>query len=148
RMSMRPNFFTHACTMLATAAPSVTSQRCVAMPGALSTVSVSAAASRSTAKTFAPSSTKRTVVARPLPQPGPIEPAPLMSAALSLSREPIEALRVVDQHRLPLLLRRRNLGEKIDEIAVVGHFLEIGMRPVGAPDRAVAKIGDQLSREW
>src|SRR5438105_4565373 len=148
RMSRRPNFFTQAPIISATAAPSVTLQMCVAMPGAFCSVSSRLGASRSTANTFAPSSTNRTVVARPLPQPGPIEPAPVMSATLSLSREPIEALRVVDQHRLPLLLRRRNLGEKIDEIAVVGHFLEIGMRPVGAPDRAVAEIGDQLAREW
>src|SRR5437868_7728902 len=80
--------------MAPTAALSVTSQTCVAMPGALSTVSFSASALRSTAKTRAPSSTKRAVVARPLPQPGPTQPAPVTIAILSLSREPIAAARV------------------------------------------------------
>src|SRR5204862_5607243 len=129
RMSTRPNFFTHAWTMAETAAASVTSQRCVAMPGALSTVSASAAASRSTAKTLAPSSTKRTVVARPLPQPGPIEPAPVTMATLSLSREPIEPLRIVDEQPLALRLGGGVVADQIDEIAVVRHKGEIRMRP-------------------
>src|SRR5438067_13115381 len=80
--------------MAPTAALSVTSQTCVAMPGALSTVSFSASALRSTAKTRAPSSTKRAVVARPLPQPGPTQPAPVTIAILSLSCEPIAAARI------------------------------------------------------
>ena len=41
--------------------------------------------SRSTAKIFAPSSAKRTAVARPLPQPGPTQPAPATSAILPSS---------------------------------------------------------------
>src|SRR5947207_5264720 len=147
RMSRRPNFFTQAAIISATAAPLLTSQICVAVPGAFCSVSSRLRASRSTANTFAPSSTNRTVVARPLPQPGPIEPAPVMSATLSLRREPIEALRVVDQHRLALLFGRRDFSEQVDEIAVVGHFAQVGMRPVGAPDGAVAEIGDQLARE-
>jgi hypothetical protein len=40
----------------------------------------------STAKTLAPSLAKRTAVALPLPQPGPLEPAPITIAILSLSR--------------------------------------------------------------
>src|SRR5512136_3433721 len=88
-----------------------------------STVSRNRSASRSTAKIFAPSSAKRTAVARPLPQPGPTEPAPLMIATFPSRRrviarsfpKPVEVPWVVDQKRLALLLRRRDLGEEIDE---------------------------------
>src|SRR5438045_8044214 len=105
------------------------------MPGASSTVSRSAFASRSTAKTFAPSSTKRTVVARPLPQPGPMQPAPVTIATLSLSRKAIEAPRIVDQQAPARGFGRRDLADEIDQIAVIGHHGEIGMRPVGALGR-------------
>src|SRR3954469_13534478 len=145
--SMRPQRSRHAATICATPRASVTSQVCVATPGALSTVSRSAAGSRSTANTFAPSSTKRTVVARPLPQPGPTEPAPLTSATLSLSRKAIEAPRIVDQQPLALGLARRHVGDEVHEIAVVGHFGEIGMRPVAAPEHAGAELGDEFARE-
>src|SRR5438067_1466155 len=77
-----------------------------------------------------------------------IAPAPLMMAILSLSREPIEAPRIVDEERVALRIAWRDLTQQIDEIAVVGHFLEIRMRPIGAPERTVAEIGDQLAREW
>src|SRR3954453_19349635 len=120
--------------MSATARASVTSQLCVATPGALSTVSRSAFASRSTAKTFAPSSTKRTVVARPLPQPGPMQPAPVTIATLSLSRKGIEAPRIVDQQALARRFARRDLGDQIYQIAVIGNHGEIGMRPIRAPE--------------
>src|SRR5260221_971493 len=147
RTSTRPNFSTHALTMPATALPSVTSQICVAMPGALSTVSFKPAASRSTANTLAPSSTNRTTVARPLPQPGPTEPAPVTMATLSLSRKPIEALRVVDEKGTALGFGRRHVGDEVDEIAVVRHFLEVRMRPVGAPDGTLAGFLHELARE-
>src|SRR3954469_20322864 len=145
--SMRPQRSRHAATICATPRASVTSQVCVATPGALSTVSRSAAASRSTANTFAPSSTKRTVVARPLPQPGPTEPAPLTSATLSLRRKAIQALRIVDQQALALGLARRHVGDEIHEIAVVWHFGEIRMRPVAAPESAIAELGDEFPCE-
>ena len=45
-----------------------------------------AAALRSTQNTCAPSRAKVTAVALPLPQPGPIEPAPTTIAVLPLSR--------------------------------------------------------------
>src|SRR6267143_6677569 len=122
----------HARTIAATAPLSVTSQKCVAISGAWSTVSFSARASRSTAKTFAPSCANLTVVARPLPQPGPTEPAPVPIATLSLSREPIETLRIVDQQALALRPGRRVLGDEIDQVAIVGHEREIRMRPVAA----------------
>jgi hypothetical protein len=73
--------------MCATALPSVTSHMCgSAVPPALAIkarVSESLAPSRSTANTFAPSSAKRTAVARPLPQPGATDPAPLTIATRS-----------------------------------------------------------------
>src|SRR5438132_2767732 len=50
------------------------------------TVSSAAAEFRSTQNTCAPSRAKVTAVALPLPQPGPIEPAPTTIAVLSLSR--------------------------------------------------------------
>src|SRR3954471_24554526 len=143
RMSTRPNLSRQALTMAAIALPSVTSQIWVAMPFALSTVSFKLPASRSTAKTLAPSSAKRTTVARPLPHPGPTEPAPATMATLSLSREPIEALGVVDEQCAALYLARRHVGDEVDEVAVVGDFLQIRMRPVGAPHGAVTGFLDQ-----
>jgi hypothetical protein len=50
------------------------------------TVSSAAAVLRSTQNTCAPSRANVTAVALPLPQPGPIEPAPTTIAVLSLSR--------------------------------------------------------------
>src|SRR6202049_1201010 len=50
------------------------------------TVSSAAALLRSTQNTCAPSLAKVTAVALPLPQPGPIEPAPTTIAVLPLSR--------------------------------------------------------------
>src|SRR2546428_10119284 len=52
----------------------------------ISTVSFAAAALRSTQNTCAPSRAKVTAVALPLPQPGPIDPAPTTIAVLPLSR--------------------------------------------------------------
>src|SRR3954451_5486081 len=127
--------------MFATAFASVTSQRCGSAgppPFEISeSVSERLLPSRSTQKTFAPSSAKRTTVARPLPQPGPTEPAPATIATLSLSREPIETLRVVDEQCAALRVARRHVGDEVDEVAVVGAFLQVRMRPVGAPHGAV-----------
>src|ERR1700722_12719823 len=50
------------------------------------TVSSAAAVLRSTQNTCAPSRAKVTAVALPLPQPGPIEPAPTTMAIFPLSR--------------------------------------------------------------
>src|SRR6478735_502951 len=50
------------------------------------TVSSAAAPLRSTQNTCAPSRANVTAVALPLPQPGPIEPAPTTIATLPLSR--------------------------------------------------------------
>src|SRR6266478_3716246 len=52
----------------------------------MAAVSSAAAPLRSTQSTCAPSRAKVTAVALPLPQPGPIEPAPTTIAVLPLSR--------------------------------------------------------------
>src|SRR5580698_3633625 len=52
----------------------------------ISTVSCAALPLRSTQNTCAPSRAKVTAVALPLPQPGPIDPAPTTIAVLPLSR--------------------------------------------------------------
>src|SRR6202051_3470569 len=52
----------------------------------MAAVSAAAAPLRSTQNTCAPSRAKVTAVALPLPQPGPIEPAPTTTAVLPLSR--------------------------------------------------------------
>src|ERR1700687_1164614 len=52
----------------------------------ISAVSLAAAAFRSTQNSCAPSRAKVTAVALPLPQPGPIEPAPTTIAVLPLRR--------------------------------------------------------------
>src|SRR2546423_13948 len=119
-MSSLPKASRQASTMRFTALPSVTSQIWVFTEAARPTVSDRLSESRSTAKTRAPSSAKRTAVARPLPHPGPIEPAPVTIATRSLSLigmrslESIKTLRVVDEKLAPLRFARRDLGDEID----------------------------------
>src|SRR5882724_900131 len=88
--SMRPWALRQAATMASTSAPRETSAvNAVALPPSpvtIFTVSSAAAALRSTQNTCAPSRAKVTAVALPLPQPGPIEPAPTTIAVLPLSR--------------------------------------------------------------
>src|SRR4051794_37270202 len=57
-------------------------------PSSRMILAVSSAAARfmSTQNTFAPSRANVTAVALPLPQPGPIEPAPMTTATLSFRR--------------------------------------------------------------
>src|SRR6185312_4201972 len=128
-----------------------------------SIVSATLSVLRSTAKIFAPSWAKRTAVARPLPQPGPTLPAPVIMAILSLRRpaislppwrlslrqaETIEPLRVVDQQRGALRLAWCDLAQQIDQFAVVGNRpLVVRMRPVEAPDRSVARCFDEPARK-
>src|SRR6185503_7656222 len=148
RMSRRPKCSTQAATISATALPSVTSHRCARMSVfAAFSVSTRRSACRSTAKIFAPSSAKRAAIARPLPQPGPTEPAPVTMATLPLSLEPIEPCRVVDQQRLALFLGGSDFGEVVHHDAVVGNLFQVRMRPVGAPDRLRGELLDQLARE-
>src|SRR5258706_4645634 len=148
RMSRRPKCRTQVSIISFTALLSVTSQRWVSISlFDFSIVSKRDFLLRSTAKIFAPSSAKRAAMARPLPQPGPTEPAPVTMAILPLSLEPIEPRRVVDEKRLALLLRGRDLGQVIDHHAVVRNLLQVGVRPVSAPDRLLGKLCHQLARE-
>src|ERR1700722_4402028 len=71
------------------AARDASAAKAIALPPSeamISTVSVAAAALRSAQNTCAPSRAKVTAVAFPLPQPGPIEPAPTTIAVLPLRR--------------------------------------------------------------
>src|SRR5919106_449367 len=93
RTSIRPNAAMHASTMALTLSALATSAAWVAhtppSPSMISLVSFAASGSRSIPNTLAPSRANSTAVALPLPQPGPIEPAPVISATLSLRHSPI-----------------------------------------------------------
>src|SRR5258708_31509067 len=157
--SIRPNRLWHASTMARTAALSVTSQPCVATVPPVSRirskVSAIAAASLSTANTLAPSSANSTAAARPLPQPGPTEPAPVITATLPSSlpamrsspRSDVKPSRIVDQDAAAGRLVGHEFRQEIDQIAVVGHGTHIGGRPVRAPQHAVRCGGDEGARE-
>src|SRR6267142_1964581 len=88
--SMRPKVLRQAATIASTSrALAASAVNAVASPPSdvmISTVSWAALPLRSTQNTRAPSRAKVTAVALPLPQPGPIEPAPTTIAVLPLSR--------------------------------------------------------------
>src|SRR5215467_11800678 len=88
--SMRPKALRQASTIASTSEALDTSAvKEAALPPSplmMLTVSSADAALRSTQNTCAPSRAKVTAVALPLPQPGPIEPAPTTIATLPLSR--------------------------------------------------------------
>src|SRR6185503_18473213 len=65
---------------------------------------------------------------------------------LPLRGELVELFRIVDEERLALRLVCE-LADEIDQPAVVRDRVEVGMRPVAAPDDAVAEVGHQLARE-
>src|SRR3954466_12869339 len=119
RMSRRPKCATQASTISFTALPSVTLQIWLRICDECFSVASRFFSFVSTAKTRAPSSAKRVAIARPLPHPGPTEPAPVTIATLPLSLEPIEPRRVVDEQRPPLRLRGRDLREVVHHHAVV-----------------------------
>ena len=86
---MRPKTLRQASVMARTCASSSTSQTWVAISPSLptrATVSVIESAFLSTAKTLAPSRANSTAAARPLPQPGPMQPAPVISATFPARR--------------------------------------------------------------
>src|SRR5450432_1418619 len=88
--STRPKVLRHAATIASTSpALAASAVKAAALPPSAAmilTVSSAAAPLRSTQNTCAPSRAKVTAVALPLPQPGPIEPAPTTIAVLPLSR--------------------------------------------------------------
>src|ERR1700675_1422455 len=96
RMSMRPNLLRQGSVLAPTCVSSRTSQTCVAISPSLppaAAVSVIASGFLSTAKTFAPSRANSTAAARPLPQPGPMQPAPVISATFPSTRPVIKRFR-------------------------------------------------------
>ena len=87
RISKRPKRSKHTSIMSETASPFVASQICVLIfspKGAqISSVSVKVSWLLSTASIDAPSSINRYAIDRPLPHPGPTQPAPVIIATLS-----------------------------------------------------------------
>ena len=61
----------------------------------------SGALSTTTANTWAPSSASRTVMARPLPQPGPTHPAPVTMATLDSKRRMLGPVLLVCRQCVP-----------------------------------------------
>src|SRR5688500_13909828 len=81
-------------------------------------VSSAAAGLTSAQRTFAPSRAKQTAVALPLPQPGPLEPAPSTIATLSLRRSAMGlflprriAFPQIRLQDLPVIVLRQGLDE-------------------------------------
>src|SRR6186713_75726 len=93
---------------------------------------VSSAAARliSTQRTFAPSRAKQTDVALPLPQPGPLEPAPSTIATLPLRRSAIGLF-------LPGGVARAQIGLQDFSVVVLRQRVDedIILRPLEARDR-------------
>src|SRR4029079_3654239 len=104
RMSIRPNAARHASIMALTSPLLVTSHSCVLIvppnSATRSTVSFIESPFLSAANTLAPSRANSTAVARPLPQPGPTQPAPVTSATLSCNRPGIGLLRPLEAELL------------------------------------------------
>src|SRR6185369_4839113 len=98
-------------------------------------VSVIASASRSTAKTLAPSRANNTAMARPLPQPGPTQPAPATSATLSCKRPGMGTV-------APALLRAREAEALHQSAPLLGLGLDVtlGLRDRRRVERDQAKI--------
>src|SRR5688572_11877794 len=152
RMSILPNAETQACTIFSTCPPSSRSQIWAFREEFFSSVSRSRSASLSTAKTLAPSSAKRTAVARPLPQPGPTLPAPETMATLPSRRpmarivadiplRPLEALLL--QERLAARQPPPVLHRPARELGIGAERLRGVQRPVRVPQRLAAD-GDEV----
>src|SRR5262245_903763 len=104
------------------------------------TVSSAAAGLRSTQNTCAPSRAKVTAVALPLPQPGPMEPAPTTIATLPLSRSIASSLYFL-LFELPQRLSPRNhalgvgIGRHLDKrTAELGAGMACGARGLERSD--------------
>jgi hypothetical protein len=70
------------------------------------------------------------------------------SSSLRQHRKSIEALRVLDEKRLPQPFGWRDLAEQLGQHAVVGHVSVVGVRPVGAPQGSIAEPLDERTRVW
>src|SRR6476659_9704837 len=62
--------------------------------------------------------------------------------------EAVKTFWIVDEQCLPRSFVWRNLGEDIDQHTVIGNWpLMVRMRPIRAPEAAVAGLRNQLARE-
>src|SRR3954454_3865681 len=124
RRSMRPKSAMHAFTIASTSLLFVTSARngSASPPSPEMMFAVSSAAERfmSTQKTLAPSRAQATALAFPLPQPGPLEPAPTINATLSFRRLAtgfLPSLRVelaqFSFQYLPVIILRQRIDEHV-----------------------------------
>src|ERR1700733_15813484 len=55
--------------------------------------------------------------------------------------------RIIDQHQLARAFIRRDLGDQVDQVAVIGHGVVVRVRPVGAPDHALGRMRGEIARE-
>src|SRR5690242_21210132 len=58
-----------------------------------------------------------------------------------------QARRVADQNLLLQLALRREQRHEIDEVAVIGHHLDVRMWPIRSPDHAIISRLDDLARK-
>src|SRR5262249_46388151 len=148
----------HASTMVETALPSVASHKwdVISPPPSRvrSMVSRIASASRSTAKTVAPSRAKITAMARPLPQPGPTQPAPTTIATLPSSL-PAMVLVHLDagglHHRRPFLDFTPHIGGKFlrrvaDQNGPLAKELFLHLRRLHGGDRCGVQLRNDRRR--
>src|SRR5437764_7911731 len=73
---------------------------------------------------------------------------------VSISSTPREYLieaeelgRIVDQHAPARSLVHGDVRDQIDELAVIGHAADVGMRPVGSPQDALGRLLGEDARE-
>src|ERR1700722_16251841 len=107
------------------------------------TVSVIASGFLSTAKTFAPSRANNTAAARPLPQPGPTQPAPMTSATLPSTRPGMNPSRD--------LLRRMLVQDRIERnhqttLATLWSGSAIAAPPLDRPDSLDHAVHERCSQ--
>src|SRR2546426_9899234 len=74
-----------------------------------------------------------------------IWPAPSRGASRSSETEQLR--RVVDQHAVPRVLVDGNRGDQIDQVAVIGHAMVVGVRPVGAPYHTLGRMLGEIARQ-
>src|ERR1700686_4590360 len=74
---------------------------------------------------------------------------PSVSFAMAKNLKSKQLGRIIDQHELARARVGRDLGDEIDQLAVVGHGagLVVRVRPVGTPDDALGRVGGERARE-
>src|SRR6266851_1518581 len=124
----------HLATRRSTSGDCETSARQAAQappsPSMIVLVSATASSLTSTRKTLAPSRAKRAAVALPLPQPGPLDPAPVTSATFP-ARRPGIARRPSGGYdrRAPVVLLLGAAADGAGRDAAPQHVEPLGQRP-------------------